>query len=146
MKITVIKIVPNEKPELVEIENNLHSLQKEVNGYIEAIYPWEDPVALICNEEGKVNGEPLNRFLYSDDGNVIDVIAGTFLVAGLTKQNFGSIGEYAEKYMDIFKRPHPLPFCKVCSRPLGVLIGNKIYCSSNYEGTNICRVCREKME
>lgn len=143
-KITVIKVEPNKKPELVEIEHSLHSLQNQVGGYIEAIYPWNDPVALICNENGKINREPLNRFLYSEDGDVIDIIAGTFLIAGITKENFSSIGEYAEKYMDEFKRPYPLPFCKICERPLGALIGDEIYCFSDFDGTNICRSCKEE--
>ena len=37
-----------------EIDSDLKSLQHEVGGYIEAIYPYEDPVALVCNEEGKL--------------------------------------------------------------------------------------------
>ena len=44
-----------------EIDSDLESLQHEVGGYIEAMYPDEDPVALVCNEEGKLEGLPLNR-------------------------------------------------------------------------------------
>ena len=45
----------------IEIESGLDALQRAVGGYIEAVYPYEDPVALIVNEEGKLNGLPLNR-------------------------------------------------------------------------------------
>ena len=38
--------------------------------YIEAIYPYEDPVALVCNEEGKLEGLPLNRALRDEDGDI----------------------------------------------------------------------------
>ena len=64
--------------------SGLESLQHEVGGCIEAIYPYEDPVALICNEEGKLEGLPLNRALRDEDGDIYDVVAGTFLVVGLT--------------------------------------------------------------
>ena len=37
-----------------------------------ALYPWEDPVALICNDEGRCLG-PLNRVLGD-----YEIIAGTF--------------------------------------------------------------------
>ena len=35
-----------------------------------AIYPYEDPVALVCNEEGKREGLPLNRALRDEDGDI----------------------------------------------------------------------------
>ena len=53
-----------------EIDSDLKSLQHEVGGYIEAIYPYEDPVALVCNEEGKLEGLPLNRALRDEDGDI----------------------------------------------------------------------------
>ena len=53
-----------------EIDSGLESLQHEVGGYIEAIYPYEAPVALVCNEEGKLEGLPLNRALRDEDGDI----------------------------------------------------------------------------
>ena len=47
------------KPQLVkEIDGNLESMQEIVGGYIEAIYPFDDPIALVCNDEGKINRPP----------------------------------------------------------------------------------------
>lgn len=40
---------PGEKPKRIEIESGLDALQRAVGGYIEAVYPYEDPVALIVN-------------------------------------------------------------------------------------------------
>ena len=37
--------------------------KRQVDGYIEAIYPYDDPVALICGEEAKLEGKPLNLSL-----------------------------------------------------------------------------------
>ncbi len=70
------------------------------------VYPFEDPVGLIVNEEGKINGLPLNRALYDEDGNISDVIAGSFLVTGLTEDNFGSLTqEQINRYEQIFHHP-----------------------------------------
>lgn len=38
-KITVIVVEPSKKPYVKEIENTLKSLQHEVDGYIQAVYP-----------------------------------------------------------------------------------------------------------
>ena len=75
-----------------------------VGGSIQALFPYADPVALICHEEGKLIGLPWNRPLRDDDGFIYDIIAGTFLVTGLTKDNFGSLPtELVEKYTEIFQ-------------------------------------------
>ena len=66
-KMTVLYVKPGEKPKRIEIENDLEALQRAVGGYIEAVYPYEDPVALIVNEEGKLNGLPLNRALRDEE-------------------------------------------------------------------------------
>ena len=79
-KMTVLYVKPGEKPKRIEIENDLEALQRAVGGYIEAVYPYEDPVALIVNEEGKLNGLPLNRALRDEDNDIYDIVAGTFLV------------------------------------------------------------------
>lgn len=77
-----------------------------VGGYIQAVYPFEDPVAIICDEEGKINGAQLNRSLKDDQGRVYDIIAGPFLIAGLTKDDFGSLSkEHQEKYCKMFEHP-----------------------------------------
>ena len=51
-KIKVVIVHPNEEARIEEIENTLEAKQEIVGGWIEAIYPYEDSVALICNEEG----------------------------------------------------------------------------------------------
>lgn len=72
-KMTVLCVKPGEKPERIEIESGLDALQRAVGGYIEAVYPYEDPVALIVNEEGKLNGLPLNRALRDEDNDIYAV-------------------------------------------------------------------------
>lgn len=103
-KITVIRVEPIRAPELITIDNTLEALQKEVGGYIEAAYPWEDPVAIICDEEGKMKNKMLNRALRDEDGDIYDIVAGTFLIVGLGEEDFTDIGEYKEKYIKLFEK------------------------------------------
>ena len=92
----ILYIAPGKEPEVKEIPTGLESMQHEV----------EDPVALICNDEGKINGLPLNRALKDDSGKIYDVIAGNFLVVGLTDDDFGSLSdELIEKFRDKFMPP-----------------------------------------
>lgn len=105
-KITVLVIEPERAPYKKSIDPGLESLQREVGGYIEAIYPFEDPVALILDEEGKLNGKAYNRSLCDDQGKIVDILTGTFLVTGLTEDNFGSLSdELLEKYTAFYKQP-----------------------------------------
>ena len=49
---------------------------------------------------------PLNRALRDEDGNVCDVIAGPFLITGLTEEDFGSLScALTKKYYDMFYCP-----------------------------------------
>lgn len=100
-----VYVQPQKPPEIKEIGDDLKSLQEAVGGYIEAIYPFEDNVALICNEEGKINGASPNRLLmYDSDERCFDMICGPFLIVGLTEDNFGSLtDEQAELYSEKFR-------------------------------------------
>ena len=60
----------------------------------------------VCNDEGKLIGLELNRGLRDEDGNLYDIMAGTFLVVGLGEEDFTSLPpELAQKYMEHFKQP-----------------------------------------
>ncbi len=103
---TVLVVEPLKAPYLKIISGELKSLQKEVGGLIDATYPFEDRVAVVMNDEGKLNGLMPNRGLYNNDGNLYDIIAGTFLVVGLAEESFCSLGEeMAAKYMEKYKTP-----------------------------------------
>ena len=100
-----LRIQPVSFPEVIDIKGDLTSLQREVGGYIEVVYPWDDKVAIICDEEGKLNKKPLNRAIYSDNGEIYDVIAGTFLIVGLTEDSFSSLNKkQLEKYKAMFRK------------------------------------------
>ena len=105
----VLRVRPKHYPEVIDIDCSLESLQKEVEGPIQTVYPWDDEVALICNEEGKLYDdcmEKLNRTLDGPYGIPIDIIVGTFLIVGLTEDDFGELlPEFVEKYEKMFHQP-----------------------------------------
>ena len=104
--IQVVLCEPGKKARIATISNTLPSLQQIVGGYIEAVYPFDDPVAIICNEEGKINGLELNRALRDESGKVYDILAGTFLIVGLAKEGFASLStKHQEKYYKLFEYP-----------------------------------------
>mgnify|MGYP004461370021 FL=1 len=105
-EIRVLLVKPGEKPKLATVEHTLENLQKLVGGYIEAVYPWDDPVGLVCDEDGIANGKALNRALLDEGGNPYDIIKGTFFICGLGEEDFCSISdEMAEKYAERFRWP-----------------------------------------
>ena len=105
-KMTVLVIEPEKKPYVKDISSGLASLQKEVGGYIQAVYPFDDPVAIICDEDAKLTGKELNRALRDEDGQIYDIVAGTFLVAGLGEEDFCSLTpEQIKKFSDMYKTP-----------------------------------------
>ena len=104
---TVLKIMPGHKPEIITMPHTLEAMQSMVDGYIQAIYPYEDPVAIICNEEGKLMGMEPNRAIRDPDTHEItDIICGTFFICGLGEEDFCSLTEeQATKYSKLFHSP-----------------------------------------
>lgn len=105
-KITVLLLEPGKLARVTEIGASLSGLQATVGGMIEAVYPFEDDnVCLICNEEGKITGMPLNRAIRME-GQIVDIIAGPCFLCDCSKDNFGSLStEQQRRYMKQFKYP-----------------------------------------
>lgn len=104
--IKVIVVEPNKKAAVKEIDQSLENLQEIVDGYIECVYPFEDNVCLICNEEGKLGGYNPNRALKDEYGNIYDIVFGTFIIAGLGEEDFASLTEeQVETYMEMYGKP-----------------------------------------
>lgn len=96
MKVLIVE--PGQYPREAEIDNRLDTLQGIVGGLIETLYPWEDRVVLICNDEGKLMGLPLNRSLED-----YDILAGAFLICGVSETDFSDLSDeqikhYAAKF------------------------------------------------
>lgn len=71
---------PEEDAQVADIAPGLESLQAVVGGYIE-LWAIDGAAAFLCNEEGRLNGMPLNRFVTLSDGTVWDIY-GPILVVG----------------------------------------------------------------
>ena len=104
----VVVVEPKKKPMVRDIDVGLESMQKIVGGPIEAVYPFDEPVALICNEEGNLLNLPLNRALRDDEGNVYDIISGTFFVCAAPpdSDHFAGLNDQqAKTYLERFSMP-----------------------------------------
>ena len=100
MKILLLE--PEKLAREAEIDGSLESMQAVVGGLITAIYPFEEPVAVVANDEGLLMGLPLNRKL--DD---YTIIAGTFFLCGLSEDSFADLPpELMEKYRRRLYDPH----------------------------------------
>ena len=115
--IRVIICKPNMIAEEEIITNQLESLQREVDGYIEVL-GLEDGICMVCNEEGKIENKPLNRAIRDSDGKIVDVVAGDFFICAETED-----GEFRSLTDDEFKK-----YFKMFEYPENVLqINGEIY-------------------
>lgn len=78
--------LPYEK-EIKDGADHLEQMQAIVGGLIEPIYPYHEEVAIVCNEEGLINGLPFNRSVPGGYGGVF----GTFFICGLGEEDFCSL-------------------------------------------------------
>ncbi len=99
MKVLIVE--PRQCPRRADIPHTLRDMQQTVGGYIEIIQPFDDPVALVCDEEGKLKGYELNRSIVGKD-----IIAGTFFLAGVDEEDLTDLpDDMAEKYEALFRSP-----------------------------------------
>lgn len=116
-KLEALLIQPGKYPQNVTIGTELEDFQDAVGGTIAATYPFDDPVAIVYNDEGKLNNLPLNRALHDKHGQMYDVIAGTFLIVGEGEEDFASLSpELMQKYAGHFHQPEA--FLKLGNRLL----------------------------
>lgn len=100
MKVLVVEPM---KPCYVREIEGLKAMQEIVGGHIEAIYPFEEQVAIIANEEGKILGLPFNRPLSDEHGVPYDIVCGTFFVVGLGSEDFISLtDDQIQRYKELF--------------------------------------------
>lgn len=103
----VVYCEPGKKAEVRMIDHKLNSLQKAVGGDIEAVYPFKDTVAIVCNEEGKFNGMVPNRAIRDEEtGEILDIIFGPFFICDCSGQEFASLNDaMLQKYLQKFEKP-----------------------------------------
>lgn len=114
-QIRVIVCRPMEKAEVIEIGDDLKSMQATVGGMIEEYMPFYDEndprvedVAIICDDEGKMKRKQLNRAIHDENGNIQDIIAGPFFIcyAPIESEKFLSLPkDLEEKFKEKFELP-----------------------------------------
>ena len=89
-------VAPGMAPYEKEI-NGLEQMQAAVGGLITDIYPFEEPVAVVANDEGLLLGMEFNRSMEGGYGGVF----GPFFVCGLSEESFCSL---TPEQMETFKK------------------------------------------
>ena len=105
--IQVVLVEPGKLARIAEIGTTLDAMQRTVGGDIEAYYPFEEQVCIVCNDEGKINGLPLNRAIRDEDTHeIVDAIAGTFFICDCSGKSLGSLSkEQQKRYLEKYRFP-----------------------------------------
>lgn len=120
-----VLVVEPQKPCRVQEIESLPDMQQLVGGDIEAVYPFQEPVALVCNSEGKLLGLPMNRPLLDKDYLPYDIIRGTFFVAGLGQEDFISLtDEQIRRYKSLYDNMQILPV-RTAAGEQGRIVGDQ---------------------
>ena len=103
----VLVFEPEQRPKEKEIDDSLTAMQNIVGGYIQPVH-LDDSVVLVCNEEGKFMDMPANRGLWDENGQLYDIVCGTFFLCNAPpdSDHFTSLTpEQVEQYQKRFYTP-----------------------------------------
>ena len=105
--IQVVLVEPGKLAQIAEIGTTLDAMQRTVSGSIEVCYPFEEQVCIVCNDEGKISGLPLNRAIRDEDTHeIVDIVAGTFFICDCSGESFGSLSkEQQKRYLEKYRLP-----------------------------------------
>lgn len=120
-----VLVVEPQKPCRVQEIKSLADMQQLVGGDIEAVYPFQELVAVVCNADGKLLGLPMNRPLLDKDYLPYDIIRGTFFVAGLGQEDFISLtDEQIQRYKSLYDNMQILPV-RTAAGEQGRIVGDQ---------------------
>ena len=120
-----VLVVEPQKPCRVQEIDSLADMQRIVGGDIEAVYPFQELVAVVCNADGKALGLPMNRPLLDKDYLPYDIIRGTFFVAGLGQEDFISLtDEQIQRYKSLYDNVQILPV-RTATGEQGRIVGDQ---------------------
>jgi hypothetical protein len=104
-EILIVVVEPNKKPYKMMMINDLDEMKKLVDGYIEILNIGRTEkgaaVAITLNEEGKLKGLPVNRFIVG-----FDIIVGRFFITAYNMQgdNISLTDKEADYYIKRFSK------------------------------------------
>ena len=120
-----VLVVEPQKPCRVQEIESLTDMQQLVGGDIEAVYPFQELVAVVCNADGKALGLPMNRPLLDKDYLPYDIIRGTFFIAGLGQEDFISLtDEQIQRYKSLYDNVQTLPV-RTATGEQGRIVGDQ---------------------
>ena len=120
-----VLVVEPQKPCRVQEIESLADMQQLVGGDIEAVYPFQELVAVVCNADGKALGLPMNRPLLDKDYLPYDIIRGTFFIAGLGQEDFISLtDEQLQRYKSLYDNVQILPV-RTAAGEQGRIVGDQ---------------------
>lgn len=104
--IRVVLCEPMKYARVADIDASLEGLQAAVGGGLfDAIYPFNEPVCLVCNDEGKLKGMTPNLSL-KHKGEILDIIAGPFFICSCSTGHFSDLTEkQQDTYLKQFYNP-----------------------------------------
>jgi len=101
MKVLIVE--PMKPCEARKIPDTLEAMRDIVGGDIEAAYPFQEPVAVVCNANGKFGDLPYNRPLMDDSGLPYDIVCGTFFLVGVGAEDFVSLtDDQIQRYKSLY--------------------------------------------
>lgn len=138
----VLLVEPGKLAKEAFIGTSLESMQAVVEGDIEQFMPFEDEVAIICNEEGKINEKQLNRAVYAEPEQTELSYRELFSKFREAEQNGKHISGFIVFTEDSFDKPYPLE-----ARTYAVSSNNKAFqpnmggysiYGSSLDGADVC--------
>ena len=147
----VLLVRPEQEPEVIETDGSLKTMQELVGGTIQAVYPFEEPVALVCNDEGKLLNLPQNRpLIHPETGERYDVVCGPFFLcaAPSDSDHFDSLSpEQIEHFRTLYRLEKS---CTGCGSLFSVghlsPFHDELFCPDCLdERTVLCSYCGERM-
>lgn len=100
----ILVIYPNQKPFSLTIVDATVEIENIVEGNIEIAKVFDDGVTLLSNKEGLLMELPFNRVIYSQCGNIENVILGNFVLCRQIKEQIHSLTlDDIDRYKRMFK-------------------------------------------
>lgn len=127
-EIRVLVVEPMRKPYVKTIPDTLEAIYQVIEGDCMQVVPLYGMniknAVIVCNDDGKLRGLPLNRLRCDKNGNPYDVIAGTFFLTGVDGEDFCSLtDDQVQELFTLYEYPELIfstenGFCKIPIDPI----------------------------
>mgnify|MGYP001205265367 CR=1 FL=1 len=136
--IRVVLLEPGKAAYAADIDSSLNGMQRVVGGSIEAYYPFDEQTCIVCNEEGKLRGMPLNRAIHGKD-KVVDMTYGELVSRFREVEKSGHGKTHLTGYVTFTEDSFAQPYSE-SSRTYAISSNNKAFIP-NMGGYSIYASC-----